>query len=218
MALPPTIPTSFVPHVPTAGRVARSSDFTGVLGFIAYGILGIVFILAIGVFFYNQVLIGNKTARDADLAKAEAAIDPATVESFVQLRDRLDASQTLLANHTAFSGFFATLEKVLPQTVLFTSLHIALSPTGAITVNGTGVAKSFNALSATSEAFATDSRIKDVIFSKMSINKDSSVSFNLAATLDPSIIAFSPNGSGTASPSTAPSATASTTVSTTTKP
>ena len=59
-------------------------------------------------------------------------------------------------------------------------------------MEGTGVAKSFNALAAASAAFAADGRIKDAIFSNININRDSSVSFALAATLDPKIIAFSP--------------------------
>lgn len=210
MALPPTIPTSFVPHTPSIGRPFRN-DFTGAFGFVAYAILLIAFALALGVFFYGRVLAGEKSAKDAALAKAEAAIDPATVESFVQLRDRLNSSQTLLGNHVAFSGFFSVVETILPITVRFTSLHVALGTSGGAKVDGTGVAKSFNALSAASEAFATDGRIKDVIFSKMTINKDNSVSFALAATLDPKLLVFSPNASQSGMPAAASASSTTTT-------
>ena len=82
----------------------------------------------------------------------------------------------------------------MPSTVRFTSLHLILDPTGAGTakVEGAGTAKSFNALAATSAAFATDGSIKDAIFSSIKVNKDNSVSFLLQAMLDPKGITFSP--------------------------
>ena len=199
MAPLPTIPTSFVPHATTTTtRRNAGPEFGGMFGFVAYSILAVVFALAIGVFFYGRVLAANKVAKDAELAKAEAAIDPATVTGFVQLRDRLNAGQKLLDSHIALSGFFAVLESILPVTVRFDSLHVTVDPTGTTKVDGTGLAKSFNALSVASDAFAADGRIKDAIFSKMNINKDGSVSFGFSATLDPKLIAFSPTGTPSA--------------------
>lgn len=193
MALLPTIPTSFVPHATSVDRQHIQTDLGGALGFFAYMILAVSFVLALSVFFYGRILEANLSAKGDALAKAEAAIDPVTVQSFVQLRDRLNSSQILITNHVALTGFFSTFESLLPSTVRFTSLHVAIDTTGAAKVEGSGVAKSFNALSVASGAFATDGRIKDVIFSKMNINRDSSVSFGFSATLDPKIIAFSPN-------------------------
>ncbi len=193
MALPPTIPTSFVPHAAGAAPQKFRADFGGAFGFFAYGALGIVFLLALGVFFYGRLLVADRAAKDTALAKAEAAIDPVTVEGFVRLRNRLDQSGTLLKKHVAISNFFGALETLLPGSVRFTSLHLVLDTTGTAKIEAAGVAKSFNALAAASTAFATDGRIKDAIFSKISINKDNSVNFGLSAALDPKLIAFSPN-------------------------
>lgn len=194
MALLPTIPTSFVPRSTSVERRRISTDLGGLFSYLSYAILGIVFILSIGVFFYGRILAVNKSAKDELLAKAESSIDAATIRSFVQLRDRLNSSQTLLANHVALSGFFTALETLLPSTVRFSTLHITVDASGATKVEGTGVSKSFNALSVASGAFATDGRIKDVIFSKMSINKDSTISFGFSATLDPKLVTFLPEG------------------------
>jgi len=191
MALPPTIPTSFVPHSASTQRSFRA-DYSGAFNFFAYTILGFVFVSAFGVFFYARILDAQKAAKDAEIAKAEAAIDKKAVEEFVQLRNRLLSSRTLLENHVAFTGFFSTLEKVMPATVRFTSLRVFLDKTDAPAVEGRGVAKTFNALAAASEAFAIDGRIKDAIFSNITVNKDNSVSFVLAATLDPALVTFSP--------------------------
>jgi Tfp pilus assembly protein PilN len=194
MALPPTIPTSFVPHSSGAPQRFRS-DFTNAFGFLAYIILGVTFLVALGVFLYGRVLSANLVAKDAALAKATASIDQATVEGFVRLRNRLNQGGVLLNKHVAFSNFFATLENLLPASVRFTTLHLSLDASGVAKIEGAGVAKSFNALAALSSAFAADGRIKDAIFSKISINKDNSVSFGLSASLDPKLTAFSPSDS-----------------------
>lgn len=192
MALPPTIPTSFVPHAASASAQSFRSSATGLFGFFAYAIFGIAFVLALGVFFYGRILASSVAAKDAALAQAEANIDPATVENFVRLRNRLNASSALLEKHVAFSGFFSGLEQLLPANTRFTTIHLLRGDTGAAKVEGTGVAKSFNALAATSNAFAVDGRIKDAIFSNISVSASGSVSFALSATLDSKLIAFTP--------------------------
>ncbi len=190
MALSPTIPTSFVPR-PGAPHRFRT-DLAGAFGFLAYTVLGIVFLLALGVFIYGRILADEKASKDKDLSAAVAAIDPQTAESFIRLHDRLVSSKTLLNGHVAFSNVFSLLEKIMPTTVRFMSLHILVDGTGTSRLEGTGIAKSFNALAAASAAFAADGNIKDAIFSSIKVNKDGSVSFMLAAALDPKIVTFSP--------------------------
>jgi hypothetical protein len=208
MALPPTIPTSFVPRVASASADRFRPNVTGLFGLLAYAILAIVFALALGVFFYGRILAASAATKDVALKSAEANIDPATVENFVRLRNRLSASASLLGGHIAFSGFFSTVEQLLPATTRFSSLHLSRSETGVAKVEGAGVAASFNALAATSNAFAADGRIKDAIFSNISVNNNGSVSFALSATLDPKLIQFTPTAllpSAAATP-TAPTA------------
>lgn len=194
--LPPTIPTSFVPHSASATSRRSNTDFIGIFGFISYAVLSVAFVLAIGVFFYGQILSSSKVAKDAELAEAQSAINPTTVEEFVKLRDRLSLGKTLLESHTAFSGFFSSLGILIPSTIRFSSLHLSIGDKGTIKFDGSGVAKSFNALAAASMAFAQDGRIKDAIFSNIIVDsKDNSVSFSLVASLDPKLVAFSPNAS-----------------------
>lgn len=190
--LPPTIPTSFVPHAPRSEMRKFSADFGGAFGVAAYLFLGAVFILAIGIFVYGRLLASTQASEDAKLADAVKGIDRATVEGFVHLRDRLAEGQKLLNGHVAFTGFFSSMEKIIPASVRLSSVHLSLDNSSAPKLEGSGVAKTFNALAAASAAFAADGRIKGAIFSNISINKDSSVSFNLSATLDPSLVAFTP--------------------------
>ncbi|MCX6786318.1 MAG: hypothetical protein NTU85_00655 [Candidatus Kaiserbacteria bacterium] len=192
MDFPPTIPTSFVPRPASATPQKFRSNFTGAFGFIAYSVLGTVFVLALVVFFYNQILINRQSAKDAELTKAEQNIDLASVDSFIRLRDRLTYGKDLLSSHVAFSGFFSSLEKIMPATIRFSSLHLSVGDNGKVIFEGSGTAKNFNALAAASTAFAHDGRIKDAIFSNIVVKaKDNSVSFKLTATIDPKMITFS---------------------------
>ena len=192
MTLPPTIPTSFVPRITSAAPRQFRSDFIGVFSFFAYGVLVIAVVLALGIFLYGRVLDSNKVAKDTALANAQAAIDRTTVENFVRLRNRLTSSESLLDKHAAPSSFFSAIEAILPENVRFSSMHLSLVDAGA-TIDGSGTAKNFNALAAASNAFATEGHIRDAIFSKISINRDNSVSFALSATLDPRILIFTPS-------------------------
>lgn len=199
MALLPTIPTSFVPRASLAERRHINADLGGMFGYIAYAILGVVFLLAIGVFFYGRILSASLASKDDALKKAEASIDPVTIKEFVQLRDRLKSSETLLNNHIVLTAFFSALESLLPSTVRFATLHLSVGPSGVTKVEGTGVSKSFNALSVASGSFSVDGRVKDVIFSRMTINKDSTISFGFSATLDPKLTSFSLGEAGPSS-------------------
>ncbi len=192
MDIPPTIPTSFVPRSASAIVQRPRFEFTGGYALFAYVVLGIVFVLALGAFAYDRVLTGMQTAREAALVDANKKIDPVTVAGFIKLRDRLNSSTTLLSNHIALSGFFTVVEGLLPTSVRLSSLHLALDATKKVRLDGSGVARSFNALAALSASFAADGRIKEAIFSNLAINKDSSVSFTLSAALDPKMVAFTP--------------------------
>ncbi len=198
--MPPTIPTSFIPQSASASARHFRSDFTGAFGFFAYAVLGVVFLLAILVFFYGGVLSASKTSKDMALANAQASIDPATVENFVKLRNRLTSGESLLEKHVAFSPFFALLERLLPESVRFTLLNLSVSNTGTTKVEAAGIAKSFNALAVASNAFAADGRIKDAIFSNISVTKNGFVSFALSATLDPKLISFTSPSAGSFAP------------------
>lgn len=205
MALPPTIPTSFVPH-PGSVAARRRTDLAGAFVFFAYGVLGLSVLMAIGVFIYDSILISRQSNEDAALASAIAGIDPSTVAGFVHLRDRLSSGGMLLDKHPSFTAFFGVLSSILPASVRLSDLHLSLDDSGIVMVAGDGSAKSFNALAAASDAFANDGRIKDAIFSGIKVN-NGFVSFTFSATLDPALVAFSPPAPA---PALAPSVSTST--------
>jgi hypothetical protein len=199
MALPPTIPTSFVPHLGNTPSPHRLEPVT-FLSVLAYVLLGIVCAIAIGIFIYGRVLTSVHASKEAELSAVQATIDPATIETFVRLHNRLESSRSLLGAHPAFSKVFASFEKIIPMKTRFTSLRFAMQEDGSASVDGTGVAQSFNVLAATSQMFASDTRIKNAVFSNIRVNKDGSVVFSLSAKIDQKNIVFNLDDSAAALP------------------
>lgn len=190
MDLPPTIPTSFVPHSTPATQRGFRVDFVSVFGLFAYFVLFVVVGLAVGVFLYSNILVATRDSKIAELTEVEKSIEKNTAEDFVRLDDRLSSSKTLFANHIAFSNFFTTLSAILPVTVRFSTLHVSNRDDGKVVLEGEGTAKSFNALASLSKEFADNGQIKDAIFSHISVNKDNSVTFSLSAVIDRELVAF----------------------------
>lgn len=191
MALPPTIPTSFVPPSPAAARQRYRFDFGNVFAVIAYGLLLVALGMAVGVFLYGGILEGQKASKDAELTKALEALNKERAESFVILESQLSSGQQLLDEHVAFTGFFKVIETLLPSTVRFSTLRLSIVDENNATLEAAGVARTFNALAAASASLASDGRIRDAIFSRISVNKDNTVGFSLTAKLKPELIMFS---------------------------
>jgi hypothetical protein len=219
MAVPPIIPTSFVPH-PGGSSAGRNSPMAVVSVLTALGFFAFFFALvaAGGVFVYNNILASEQATKDAKLATAESSLDQTTIEQFLRLRDRFASARTLLNNHDALSGLFNLLSSVTPGTTRFNSVSIVIDDKGQGVVEAAGVAKSFNALAVASDDFSTDARLRNAIFSNIAIGPKGSVKFMLSASLDPRLIAYAPVD--TVTPSAAPTATtsASTTTAATSSP
>ncbi len=191
--MPPTVPSSFVPYPGSSTRKYRRADLGGAFGFLAYGIFSIMVILVIGVFIYGRILVAQKNADDAALAKAEAQLDPQTVNSFVRLENRLKLGGELLNNHVALSNVLSALSTVIPSTVQLTSVSLtADTQDTAFAMQSAGVAASLNALAQFSNDLGAGGKFKNVIVSNIKVNqKDNSVTFSLNALIDPSLVAFS---------------------------
>jgi hypothetical protein len=190
MAVPPTIPTSFVPH-PGGAQVRRSgSDITGAFGFFAYFVFALAVVSGVAVFGYNQLLAKQQERQDAAVAEASQNLDKDAATSVIRLRDRLVYGDSLLNNHTALSNAFARIQTVLPKTVRFTEMGISTDEAGRTTLTAAGVAKTFNALAAASNAFGSDGGIKDAIFSSITVTDSNTVEFSLHAIIDPALMTF----------------------------
>lgn len=189
MALPPTIPTSFVPKQPveTGGRRAREgTSLFLVVGIVIAGVA----ILGAGLTFgYEKYLENVRNAKASQLAEEEKKIDQNTVEGFIRLQNRLLAANALLDQHIALSKFFNLLEAITLQNVRFSTLHVTVAADHTAQIQMNGTAKNFNALAAQSSAFAAEKQIRSAIFSQIRVDGvKNTVAFSVTASLDPKLL------------------------------
>lgn len=187
MAIPPTIPTSFVPKQPVQ-TTRRARTGTNVFMLVSFIVAGLALAGSAATFAFEKFLEQAHEDKAAELAAAEASISRDTVEEFIRLRDRFVATDTLLDQHVALSQFFDLLESVTLTNVQFDTMGIMVEDSRTATLSMNGTAASFNALAAESTAFAAEKRIRRAIFSGISTNESGRISFSLDAELDPRIV------------------------------
>lgn len=157
---------------------------------VALVVTGLAIAGAGATFGYQKLLETIRDKKAEELAAAEASISRETVDEFLRLQGRLNATEDLLDKHIALSRFFTVLETLTLQTVSFNSLDLKISDTGAVEFGMEGSARSFNALAAQSSAFAADRRIREAIFSDIKALPSGVVEFSLSAEIDPALIAW----------------------------
>ena len=188
MALPPTIPTSFVPKQPLSAGARKATAGTNYLLIGAGIIFGIAVLAAAGVFGYKTYLENARDTKAAQLVQAQQEIDMDTIENFIRLRDRLRSTETIIGQHVLLSRFFEVLETRALQSVQLKTLSLKVNEDRSAEIEAGGVAASFNALAAQSASFAEEKRIKSAIFSDITPDKDGVIQFTLNANLDPRLI------------------------------
>ncbi len=190
MAIPPNIPTSFVPKQAIQASSPQTFRRHGAnpINIVAPVILLVAVLAAGAVYGYQEYLGRVKTARAAELTAKEQGINQQAVQEFIRLRDRLSVGNKLLKDHVMLTSFFTKLEAMTLQSVRFRTLSVTIAADKSAEVQMTGEAKSFNALAAQSTAFSSDPDIRRAIFSGVRQNKDGGIDFSLTATLAPNLV------------------------------
>lgn len=152
-------------------------------------VAGVALLASGAVFAYDRYLSYVQSAKEAELKKAQAAVNPETVGEFIRLKDRFNAGTTLLDQHVTLSRFFDELEGLTLQNVQFSNLNLVVAGDGTATVDMNGVAKNFNSLAAQSNAVAADKKIKRAIFSGIGFDTGNTrLKFKLTADIDPALV------------------------------
>ncbi len=188
VAIPPTIPTSFVPKQPVAPQARRPRPQAGVLYYASIFILGVMIVGAGLTFAYSLFLNNVRDSRQVLLQTAEQSINNETVADFIQLRNRIQTANVILDQRIRVSQFFDVLESVTLQNVRFKTLSFSVGDNRAAKITMSGSARSFNALAVESSAFARNENFKRAIFSGIAADKSGVVSFTLNADLAPKLL------------------------------
>lgn len=187
MALPPTIPTSFVPKQAVVAR--RSVSGFNPFLLVAYIIFFVWIAVGVLVFSYKWYLTKSAAQKKEALVTAQNNIDQASLTDFIRLRDRFTISKETLDKHVTLSQFFDKIEGITIQNAHFTNLKLTVLDNRTAKLEMTGTARNFNALAAQSSAFTTDKDIRKAIFSGFVIDsKDGSVTFQISAEVEQTLI------------------------------
>lgn len=193
---------SFIPHDTSVSPTVRRSE--GGLNDLLLLCSIVLFIasaaLAIAVFLYGQYLATESANKLADLETAKAAFQPALVQQFARLDDRMHSADRILSKHLAPSLFFAALEKATLQTVSFQTLDIQSADSSNLSLSMAGVARSVNSIALQADLFSKNGVITNPIFSAITRQTDG-VHFNLSAMVNPAAIVFNGKDAAAASDS-----------------
>ena len=192
MALPPTLPTSFVPKQALPAQSRRLRPANGAMYYVSIFVLIAAVVSAGAAFGYKTYLDTVTTARQLRLEAAEQSIDPTAVEDYIRLRNRIKVANVILNRHVVSSQFFSTLESLTLQNVRFQTLQLTVEDDRTAVIEMRGTARSFNALAAQSSAFAGEKQIRRAIFSGITVDKTGLVKFALSAEVSPKLILLTP--------------------------
>ncbi len=182
--------TSFIPKKALEETKKTSPHGVGIFSLLSYVIFIAAITLAAGTFLYSRYLGGIITKKDASLAKAKDAYEPALIDELSRLNGRIEASKEVLNNHVALSSFFDVLGQSTLKTVRFSSFSYSLGADGKVIISMEGQAESFGSIALQSDFFGKSKYIKNAIFSNLNLDRNGNVTFNLNATVDPSLIAY----------------------------
>lgn len=188
VAVPPTIPTSFVPKQPVSPQLRKQKQGINLFLIIGTALLILSGAAAGMAFGYERYLESARDSKAEEIAQAQREVNINTVEGYLRLRDRLNASSQILDQHVELSEFFDALEARTLQSVRFSSLTITVDADRVAEIQMEGTARTFNALAAQSNEFAQEKQIKRAIFSGITTNENGTVGFSLTAVADPRLI------------------------------
>jgi len=182
--------TSFIPKTTLEPVASGQKRPVGLLTFIATIIFFITVLVAGGAFGWDKYLESQKTKMKSDLDKNIKSFEPQTLQEYVRLNTRINASQQLLAKHVAVSYIFDFLAENTLQSVSFSDFKYSLGTDGVSTLAINGSAKSYNAVAYQSEVFGRERALEDPIFSNLDLDNAGNVIFNFATRVNSGFITY----------------------------
>ncbi len=185
----PNVQGSFIPKQ----ALNRAQSRGGGLGlfFLASILVFVMSLIAAGgAFAYQGVLNKQIADKDVSLQKAEGAFDATAIDDLLRMDTRLTQAKLLLDKHVSTSGIFTLLSQITLEKVQILGMNLTMNTDGSGKLSANGVGDSFSTVALQSDAFGSSKFLRDVIFSGVSVGEGGKVSFNVSATVDPSVLLY----------------------------
>jgi hypothetical protein len=193
--------TSFIPKKPVATSSGVSSKTTSsfrkrgpnILSLIGLFIFLASLVSTAGVYGWKYQTEKSIADQIESLKIAREGFDEQTVANATRLNERIISVKSILENHTAPSNVFAVIEDVILKSVRLKNFSYSLQANGGVKLSGSGTASGYEAVVLQSDEFGYTGKFRDVIFSNVQNNQDSTVNFNFSAVVDSDMFLYSKN-------------------------
>jgi hypothetical protein len=188
----PSVQASFIPKKPLV-EARGGRGFSGLILLLAVLVFVASIAAAGGAFLYKGLLERALQGKKDSLVKYQEAFDLPSIQSLVRFDTRLNEARKVLNRHIAPSAIFFFLSQQTLAKVQFTDFSYETQDDGTAAIVLTGVADSFPTVALQSDQFGSNKALKDILFSNLSIREGGSVSFQVTATVDLSLILYAKN-------------------------
>lgn len=184
----PNTPTSFIPKRPIESTMDytphrnRSVGLLSLLTFIIVIGTGVAFA---GVYIYEKQLISQKSKLEQSIRQAQDGIGTEFVSDMKRLDARIDGVKDLIKSHIVVTPIFEALEASTLRSVQYKDFGYSIKTDAGtklpvVSVDLTGSAKNYATIALQSDAFSTNTLIKNPVFSNLTVDdKTRTVNFKL---------------------------------------
>lgn len=200
------VPTSFIPQDATVvggGNRRESGGLTELVLLIAIVSFIASVALAVAAFLYSQYLTTQAASKVAQIQRAKDAFDPALIQQYTQLDDRMNAADLIMSTHIAPTAFFTALNQLTLKTISIQSLSLDTTNLKDVTLKAAGVARSVNSVALEADILSKSGIIVNPIFSDINRGIDG-VHFSLVAAVNPANLNYVQLNSSNAIPAITP--------------
>lgn len=188
----PKFQTSFIPKSSVVMKTTdiKSPTTVTLLPIVATVMLILSILSAGGIFFYQQYL-GRKIIQANDaLVLAQAAFEPKIINELMLVSDQIKSVKELLEKHIIVSNLFTIFQSSTIPSVRFTTFTFERKENGLITVGIEGEGASYSHVAKQAEILSSSDFVKNVFFSRLSLNDKNIVIFKLSADVDDKAISY----------------------------
>jgi hypothetical protein len=185
--------TSFIPKVPL--NQSSGTPVKKTMSFFVF-ISSIIFFVSIALagasYGYLSLLKKSQENTRVDLEKNVKAFEPATIEKYARLDNRMSIAKTLLSKHISLANVFSYLSEGTLKTVRFTNFKYDLGADGKVSLAMDGLARNYNSVAYQLQVFGKKRELKNLLVSNLSLDVTKDVVlFKLGTEVDPAFTYYS---------------------------
>ncbi len=195
----PTIPTSFIPKKPVDTGTVTSVHHSRSVGLLSL----LTFVIVVGtglafgaVYLYEKQLTAQKSKLSQSISDARDGIGTEFVADMKRLDARIAGVKDLIKNHIVVTPIFEALQATTLRSVQYKDFGYSIKTDPATKVSTvvadlSGTAKNYATIALQSDAFATNSLIKNPVFSNLTVDdKTRTINFKLTFSVNMSDLSY----------------------------